>query len=515
MKKMLERKPSSSLTAEFQSTGTVDTSKGLAQEETRVKLRRTKSVTRAEEIVHEEEKARKLQPDKPCHYRRDSLFSWTSGFGDFRGFINLAFLLLLLGGARLFLENVMKYGIRVDPVQWLIVINGGSSEVQNEYPSILLFIYLNVPIWVALGIERLLAKDLLRWKAAKVILIVNLISILAVPIVAINLRAQSFGLIGATMSCFVYTITFLKLWSYMHVNYWCRLSRSGKSTAKHARTRSFSFHQSVGEPTVNGKTKHLENFVSYPDNLTLKDIYFFMILPTLCYELNFPISGRIRKRFLIKRILETLIGSHVVLALFQQWIIPSVKNSLTPFSNMDLLAATERLLKLSIPNHLIWLIWFYLVFHSYLNMVAEVTRFADREFYLDWWNSNNIDVFWRSWNMPAHRWALRHLYMPLVSRGYNKFVSAVAVFMLSAFFHEYLVSVPLRMFKAWAFLGMLSQIPMSMVSLWIERKIGPRIGNVFVWLGIILGQPLCIMMYYHDYVIEHFGKNLIQQFSTV
>ena len=35
--------------------------------------------------------------------------------------------------------------------------------------------------------------------------------------------------------------------------------------------------------------------IQYPDNLTLGDIYYFWFAPTLCYELNFPRSGRIRK----------------------------------------------------------------------------------------------------------------------------------------------------------------------------------------------------------------------------
>lgn len=79
------------------------------------------------------------------------------------------------------------------------------------------------------------------------------------------------------------------------------------------------------------------------------------------------------------------------------------------------------------------------MFHSFLNLIGELLQFADRSFYLDWWNANNIDTFWRSWNMPVHRWALRHLYIPLVSMGYDKNVGSVAVFFVSAFFHEYMV----------------------------------------------------------------------------
>lgn len=75
---------------------------------------------------------------------------------------------------------------------------------------------------------------------------------------------------------------------------------------------------------------------------------YFLCAPTLCYELNFPRTSRVRKRFLLKRLLEVLIGVNVLMALFQQWIIPSVRNSLIPFSNMDMALATERLLKLAV-----------------------------------------------------------------------------------------------------------------------------------------------------------------------
>ena len=78
-----------------------------------------------------------------------------------------------------------------------------------------------------------------------------------------------------------------------------------------------------------------EDLVQYPNNLTLGDLYYFMIVPTLCYELNFPRTSRIRKRVLVKRMLEVLIGFQVVFGLLQQWIIPSVKNSLITFSVLD------------------------------------------------------------------------------------------------------------------------------------------------------------------------------------
>lgn len=68
--------------------------------------------------------------------------------------------------------------------------------------------------------------------------------------------------------------------------------------------------------------------------------------------------------------------------------------------------------------------------------------------------------------------------------------------------------MPLQTYKIWAFLGMMGQIPLSAISKAVERALGPRMGNIIVWASIILGQPLCIMMYYHDYVITHYTDSL-------
>lgn len=90
----------------------------------------------------------------------------------------------------------------------------------------------------------------------------------------------------------------------------------------------------------------------------------------------------------------------------------------------------------------------------------------------------------------------------------------MTVFIVSAFFHEYLVSVPLGMFRWWAFAGMVAQMPLSFVTAKFGSYMGHcvlmyvdyllflvrgKYGNMVVWLSLILGQPLCILMYLHDY----------------
>ncbi len=74
-----------------------------------------------------------------------------------------------------------------------------------------------------------------------------------------------------------------------------------------------------------------------------------------------------------------------MLMLVQQWMVPALKSSVTPFIRSRWVYTLERLLNIAIPNHIIWLLGFYAFFHSGLNVLAEVMRFADRAFYEDWW----------------------------------------------------------------------------------------------------------------------------------
>jgi diacylglycerol O-acyltransferase-1 len=142
---------------------------------------------------------------------------------------------------------------------------------------------------------------------------------------------------------------------------WCRnnqkhqkVSISGKrresfSTNDYDRKKQNGHVDQNGNlPNGHGDHHQAPELIQYPDNLNLHDLFYFLCAPTLCYELNFPRTTRIRKRFLIKRILEVVVGVNIVMALFQQWMIPSVKNSLIPFSNLDITKATERLLKLAV-----------------------------------------------------------------------------------------------------------------------------------------------------------------------
>ncbi|KAJ0181865.1 hypothetical protein K1T71_002587 [Dendrolimus kikuchii] len=476
-------------------------------DEKALRYRRAQSVTAAEEITEKENKVRRSQADKPCHKPRDSLFSWSSEFANFTGLVNWGFLMLSIGGVRLCLENFLNSAFVATLVLPMSIGDG------NRFPSIGPSAFSVVPAVLSLLIERGIAVHIIPEKIGITLQISNILFVVILPVVVLNMRGEDFSFVGITTVCMIYLILFLKLWSYCQTNHWCRTTLKGKCVKNKLRRQSLSApnwndlvnaeHEQTYEEDKNGKAA-AAGLVKYPDNLQLKDLFYFLLAPTLCYELNFPRTARIRKRFVVKRLLEVIFGVNLVLALFQQWMIPSVTNSVETFTTMDPVRITERLLKLAIPNHLLWLCFFYLSFHSFLNLMGELLQFADRNFYNDWWNANNISVFWSTWNMPVHRWAVRHVYIPITEMGYSKFVASIVVFFISAFFHEYLVSVPLQMFRIWAFLGMMAQPPLSVISRVAEVKLGPRWGNMIVWSSLILGQPLAIMMYYHDYALLHF-----------
>lgn len=416
-----------------------------------------------------------------CHRLQESLFSSDSGFNNYRGILNWCVVMLILSNARLFLENLIKYGILVDPIQVVSLF----LKDPYSWPAPCLIIASNIFPVAAFQIEKRLAVGALTEQMGLLLHVVNLTTIICFP-AAVALLVESITPVGSLFALASYSIIFLKLFSYRDVNLWCRQRR--------VKTEAVSAGKKVSGAAA-------QQTVSYPDNLNYRDLYYFIFAPTLCYELNFPRSPRIRKRFLLRRVLEMLFFIQLQVGLIQQWMVPTIQNSMKPFKDMDYSRIIERLLKLAVPNHLIWLIFFYWLFHSCLNAVAELMQFGDREFYRDWWNAESVTYFWQNWNIPVHKWCSRHFYKPLLRLGSNRWLARTGVFLASAFFHEYLVSIPLRMFRLWAFTAMMAQVPLAF---FVGRFFQGNYGNAVVWLTLIIGQPVAVLMYVHDYYVLNY-----------
>uniref|UniRef100_A0AAQ5Z8Y6 O-acyltransferase n=1 Tax=Amphiprion ocellaris TaxID=80972 RepID=A0AAQ5Z8Y6_AMPOC len=426
-----------------------------------------------------------------CHKTQESLLTSTSGFNNYRGVLNWCVVMLVLSNARLFLENLLRYGVLVDPVQVIsLFLNDPYS-----WPAACLinnFVFLNIHFENHFRMSSGKQKGSFSELVGFLVHCINFALMLTFP-AAVVLLVPSVTPVGGAFVLGSYTILFLKLYSYKDVNLWCRELSTVKAK-KLSRSLSCPSAQ-----TLNGGDRK----VCYPGNLTIRDMYYFVFAPTLCYELNFPRSSTIRMSFLLRRLFEMLFFIQLLVGLTQQWMIPVIQSSMKPLEDMDLSRMTERLLRLAVPNHLLWLIFFYWFFHSSMNFTAELLRFGDRQFYKDWWNSETVTYFWQNWNIPVHKWCLRHFYKPLLRRGFSKIISQSAVFFLSAFFHEYLVSVPLRMFRLWAFTGMMAQLPLAW---FVGNFLRGNYGNAAVWMSLIIGQPFAVLMYVHDYYVLHYRE---------
>ena len=268
-----------------------------------------------------------------------------------------------------------------------------------------------------------------------------------------------------------------------------------------------NIRKSIRHKRVNDYPKEIkEEVLKYPQFLTVKKFWYFMVAPTLCFQFRYPRENQIRWIWLFKRIVEFVICIAILHLIIEQYLAPAVKNTLPIMfeDNPDYIQFAERLLKLGLPSMYMWLLCFYTFGHLMVNIIAELIGFADRDFYDDWWNARTMGEYWRLWNKPVHMWLKRHVYLPLNSRKVPPMMSMIIVFIVSAAAHEYLASGALHVFSYFSFLGMMSQVPviifMEVFKSWFSKS---QLGNVFFWISFcFVGQPLGILIYTWQVVSE-------------
>ncbi|EGG14161.1 membrane bound O-acyl transferase family protein [Cavenderia fasciculata] len=211
-------------------------------------------------------------------------------------------------------------------------------------------------------------------------------------------------------------------------------------------------------------------------NVSFSHFLYFMVAPTLVFETSFPKTKSIRPSYILKEVLAGF-GTFFVFYL--------MLNLTTPFYRE---CGTESfliiLVQLSLPSMSLWMLGFYGVFHCLLNIFAEITKYADREFYQDWWNATTFDMWWRRWNKPVYRFMSRHVYTDSMHTiKLNKFWAMVSTFLLSALLHEIVMIISFRFVRPILSTTMLLQIGLVyFTQLPIFQK--TRFGNVIMWITI-------------------------------
>ncbi|KAF8492490.1 MBOAT, membrane-bound O-acyltransferase family-domain-containing protein [Gautieria morchelliformis] len=228
--------------------------------------------------------------------------------------------------------------------------------------------------------------------------------------------------------------------------------------------------------------------VRWPANVTWANYADYLLVPSLVYELEFPRTDRLRPFYLLEKTVATFGTFTLLYTVTAHAILP-----LTPTPEQSFL---RSLLDLSLPFMLCYLLLFYLIFECICNGFAELSRFADRQFYEDWWNATSWDEFARKWNKPVHVFLLRHVYASAISshklsRGWASFWT----FFLSAAVHEFVMAIVTKKLRMYLFVLQMIQLPLIALSRLPAIKRNKILGNTVFWLGLYAGFPLLCVAY--------------------
>ena len=109
----------------------------------------------------------------------------------------------------------------------------------------------------------------------------------------------------------------------------------------------------------------------------------FIFFPTLIYEYNFPRSEKRDWGYIITESIASFVIFILMYFVVEDFVTPVLEIEF--LGKVNLIDSTIILAPATLA---LWILGFYCVFHSGLNAQAELMRFSDREFYLDWWNAS-------------------------------------------------------------------------------------------------------------------------------
>ncbi|KAL4811483.1 MBOAT, membrane-bound O-acyltransferase family-domain-containing protein [Aspergillus unguis] len=239
--------------------------------------------------------------------------------------------------------------------------------------------------------------------------------------------------------------------------------------------------------------------VTYPQNITLYNYIDFLFCPTLCYELEYPRSKERSWTEVGSKTLAVFGCIFLLTLVSEEFILPVLTEAGVRLHASQALAdkaliMAEAISMLLFPFMITFLLVFLVIFEYLLGAFAELTCFADRHFYSDWWNSCDWLEFSREWNIPVHHFLRRHVYFSSLSL-FSQPVSMFITFLVSSIFHELVMSCITKKLRGYGFLAMMLQLPIIAIqkSKYFRHK--TTLNNVFFWLSMIFGLSLMCTLY--------------------
>ncbi|XP_057667457.1 sterol O-acyltransferase 1 [Diorhabda carinulata] len=238
---------------------------------------------------------------------------------------------------------------------------------------------------------------------------------------------------------------------------------------------------------------HSDQNLEYPK---FKNYLYFLFAPTLIYRDEYPRTTKIRWGFVGIRLIEIfgVIVYHCFI--FHRFLLPPYREfGLRKYSWAEVIIP---ILENSICGLLVLMAGWYQVLHSVQNLFAELLRFGDRQFYMDWWNCTGIADYFRVWNIVVHDWLYTYIYRDIynLSSG-NKFMAKLMVFITSAVVHEWIISYQVKFFYPIVFYCYMAAVCLSVFNVPKVRWI-----NILFWYGMAFGSGSILSLY----VLEHYAR---------
>ncbi|XP_072179206.1 sterol O-acyltransferase 1-like [Diadema setosum] len=218
---------------------------------------------------------------------------------------------------------------------------------------------------------------------------------------------------------------------------------------------------------------------------------YFLFCPTLIYRDNYPRTTMIRWDVVRINFMQVVGCLFYTFYLFDCFCLPMFKNFTEEMMTMKNLARATFTCML--PATLMLLLAFFAILHSWLNAFAEMLRFADRQFYKDWWTCKNYSTYYRTWNIVVHDWLYTYIYRDCQLMGLGRLTSSLTVFAISAVFHEYIIVMAFRFFYPILLIFFVGAGVPLFLTMAGERS--SAFWNIFMWITLISGMGLIVVLY--------------------
>ncbi|KAI9794574.1 MAG: hypothetical protein M1816_004461 [Peltula sp. TS41687] len=153
--------------------------------------------------------------------------------------------------------------------------------------------------------------------------------------------------------------------------------------------------------------------VTYPQNLTMRNYLDYLLCPTLCYELEYPRTEKIRWMELTAKVFAVFGCVFLLTLISEEFIVPVMIESATRLEQAEVQPTGNK----TFP---------FFTLQPTSNYLNHLVR------------SNRLE-FSREWNIPVHNFFRRHVYG--ASRAHvSRLTATVITFVISALGHELIMA---------------------------------------------------------------------------